>query len=115
MIRAYLQGETYEPKQVKKLQPKKPKAPLQAQPEAPVSLEKKMDSTIEPSKGSTAATIGGVEPSQKEDMKRETEHEKDSFATITLSKTEKAARTGTTCCPYAVQTHAYSFMAECYP
>lgn len=86
MIRAYLQGETYEPKQVKKLQPKKPKAPLQAQPEAPVSLEKKTDSTIELSKSITAESVGEVESSQKEDVKQESEHEKSSFATITLSK-----------------------------
>jgi len=89
LIRAYLQGETYEPKQVKKLQPKKPKAPLQAQPEAPVSLEKKTDSNVDPSKSITAVSVGEVETSQKESVKQENEHEQNSFATITLSKKQR--------------------------
>lgn len=84
MIRAYLQGETYEPKQVKKLQPKKPKAPLQAQPEAPVSLQKNVHSKVEQSKELAAESVELVEPSQYEDAKQE--NETDAFAPITLSK-----------------------------
>ena len=113
MIRAYLQGETYEPKQVKKLQPKKPKAPLQAQPEAPVSLEKKTYSNIELSKSITAKPVGEVESSQKKTRSKRMKMKK-FFCNDYPFKKEKTARTGTTSSPYTIQTYAYPFMGESY-